>query len=108
MTHLLLHKTPNLVSSEPGAAQISEFRQNPWIGSAPWRSDGLLNVSASEKPQAIFKHCLFCTKFFGQLCRYRFVQRPQTLGCQQFKIGLLHDDPDSWLELSSRIKVMVK
>jgi hypothetical protein len=23
MTHLLLHKTPNLVSSEPGAAQIS-------------------------------------------------------------------------------------
>jgi hypothetical protein len=22
MTHLLLHKTPNLVSSEPGAAQV--------------------------------------------------------------------------------------
>jgi hypothetical protein len=26
MTHLLLHKTPNLVSSEPGAAQIGFTR----------------------------------------------------------------------------------
>jgi hypothetical protein len=25
MTHLLLHKTPNSVSSEPGAAQFSKF-----------------------------------------------------------------------------------
>jgi hypothetical protein len=25
MTHLLLHKTPNSVSSEPGAAQVYEY-----------------------------------------------------------------------------------
>jgi len=28
MTHLLLHKTPNLVSSEPGAAQIGVIYNN--------------------------------------------------------------------------------
>jgi hypothetical protein len=58
----------------------------------------LLNVPTLEKPQAIFKHHLLCNKLLGQLCRYRFVERPQTVGGQRSKISLLHDDPQSWLE----------
>jgi hypothetical protein len=33
MTHLLLHKTPNLVSSEPGAAHSSEVAVKVIAGS---------------------------------------------------------------------------
>jgi hypothetical protein len=29
MTHLLFHKTPNSVSSEPGAAQYRQLRSEP-------------------------------------------------------------------------------
>jgi hypothetical protein len=31
MTHLLLHKTPNLVSSEPGAAQAFVSALSQWL-----------------------------------------------------------------------------
>ena len=49
MTHLLLHKTPNLVSSEPGAAHIKAFFPTALINVELNDQVGFLETAISEK-----------------------------------------------------------